>query len=679
MVFFVNTGDTTWLDTADTQWNLLDASEISVGSSTLTYTGQTLTLQTIIPIDKSDITYSGQSLSLLATIPIEASFITFAGQGISLSTTLPIGSSFLTYVGQSLTLPIFINSRIVTYSGQGLSIPINIGTAQLNYSGKTVQLILASILTIEVGSSLVSYIGKPVSIIQYETDPSFKPAELIPFPEVGEPHLPCGHWHEGQNDNPVWDFVPQETLPYPYHKHPTRPEICGHWHRQPSTTVTTKCLEYISEVTVSDTAIPSGLSKSNKGLLYHTDGYLYGASGNSGYIFRMDPSTLQILESTTFTISEIKTFKQLSYYNGYLWALITIDGYIGNWIQKITMPAIGSSNNFTLAAEPLYAGDVVVGSDGNNYGCKGATYSNNVAYAPVTGAFWTQVWELLPSDYSYNKTSSYAAFGGRYTVGATLIDFSFVDGDLVFNGGPYSTILSYWPMLNKFSLTGTFIANRPVNNSLGPNEMVQNPLGSNAAFLRCTGAITNLTVAVFYEDLSYDTPVLVSGLLDESGNPYDASIYHLKTVWHSNGLVYNLHACYSTALNRIIAISPHTGQVIHQFIFGTGTTSGASFIILNNYVYVWQQVLVEEHHTSSIAKLTLELELVCIEQCWGNLAAPIYGEVSGQLATDNVQYLFNYTEDSVIKYRVDIPLDNDDVGPWELEPIDWSFEPEDWF
>lgn len=32
--------------------------------------------------------------------------------------------------------------------------------------------------------------------------------------------------------NPIWNFTPQWTLPYPYHEHPTRPEICGHWHFQ---------------------------------------------------------------------------------------------------------------------------------------------------------------------------------------------------------------------------------------------------------------------------------------------------------------------------------------------------------------------------------------------------------------------------------------------------------------
>lgn len=600
-----------------------------------------------------------------------------AGTG---SINVSIGNASITLIGYApianLNDRVSVGNASLIVTGYSPSIAwtenISIPNVSIILTGQGVSLGWTYDTVVSSGEIIIDGFGPRVFI--WGSVPSFEIAELVPNPEPGAPHDPCGHWHDGQSDDPVWDFTEQEDLPIPYHKHLVKPKVCGHWHKDPITLI--PCIEYVGEIQVSFTPNTSGLYTSGDAMLYHTDGYIYGGAFSNGTIFRVEPEAFIVDIQTTFSASDISAIEQILYYDSYLYVMIKRSSYTGNWIQKISIPT-DTTEDFELVGDPLYAGSVVTGTDGNIYGSFKSLAMSGGWYArhtPITGDLWATGWERLPDDYSYD-VGSLIDYSGIVTSGADLINFRIIPKTgYIFVNGPTSDITASSAFIHQFEFDGTYVKYFPNLLVVGPNEIVMSPDSHNFALLRCTSSFTNLTMRRIDTNSALNSDYLITGLLDEEGNSKDNSIYHKRTVWHpANNLIYSYHSMYSDWDNRIIAVDS-SGNLIHQYAW-LGDTITGSFVILGDYVYVWQDGLTGSGHTSAIIKLTLELEFVCIEDCLGGYYNNQYREEGRQIVTDNEQYIYNFARTQggasaglITKWRVDPVVIGFDVH----DPV-WEF------
>lgn len=453
----------------------------------------------------------------------------------------------------------------------------------------------------------------------------------------------------------------------------------------------------------------TGLYETGDAWFYHTDGYIYGGAGNTGTLFKLNPNTLTIAaeDQVTFDPLDVSYFKQLMYHDNYLYGLIGRSGYTGNWIQKFTM-------DLALSGEPLYAGTVVYGTDGNIYGSKAECLNQNASWInywrPITGQLWANGWERLPNDYPYHigATDSYS---GGVSSGATLINFGISsNGTYILNNGPVSGFLASSSFVSEFTVDGERLGVVRYNNTIGPQEMVWDTEADQFAWFRCTSASGNLRLKSMVPgtyDALYDT--LITGLVDGEGDLRDNSIYHTRTIWYSNNvettgytpdnepqvwdhtqepwgagnvivhnpcghwhkrrppiagvnLLYTMNTIYPNDGARIIAVNPDSAELVYQYAVSGGWGSG-SFAALCGKVYVWQQYLdAGADHISSIITLTQELNYLGLDGCEGGYRSlnNTYYEVGRCIITDGVQYLFNFAKASTLigggglitKYRI---------------------------
>lgn len=468
-------------------------------------------------------------------------------------------------------------------------------------------------------------------------------------------------WASYRNQGP-WAFTEQPNV-WGYLNNPRwtdTPEItkkhfpCGHWHKAGSgsedVTGETICIEYVSELALDHypySSVNNGVYYSSDSLVYY-NGYLYAAGGNSGIIERIDPETMTVEQRTVFDAGDVSSFRQIIIYGGVIYASIMIDGYRGNWIQKINIPAVGSGLDFTKSGEPMWAGSVCYGTDDNIYGSitsLNMNYAYIADFTPVTGALWESYWDQLPGDYAYFIEENADVYLGARTCGAQLCSFKIVD-DLgyVFASGPESTYLSHSAYINVFNMDGEEQYAFPGNTTVGPNELAQLSSSSHLlATLRCTSSRTSLTARIV-NAVDHDTSdTLITGLEIE-GDSYDGSSYHRRTIWHSNDRIYSLHNTWPDQYLRIISIST-TGSLIHQY--SPGIIGGVgSFVILGNYVYVWTYSSEYPGYYSIVIKLTLNLDFVCQEYCIGGLYGGIYRESGRSIVSDGEQYIYNYHQPS---------------------------------
>lgn len=491
-------------------------------------------------------------------------------------------------------------------------------------------------------------------------------------------HKPCGHWHNGQSDNPVWDFSPQEELPPPYHADPVKPKICGHWHKQTPPPI--PCIEYVSELETTGTSLQVREFAPGEQFIYLSQdddytkgGYYYGCYDTTGKIFRFNGDTMTVEKETAFAAADVDAFHQIEYYDGKLYALITRDNYDGKWIQKIGIPDPSTADPFTLIDDPLYCGSVTTGTDSKIYGCKNAL-SQNLAYAPyfkpITGGGWAPYWEELPGAYGYtiDTYSDYAARSPQLTVGSSIVNFKIIPGvGFLFACGPESQFLQLTSVIAKVGFTGIHSITYPLALNIGPHQMSLEPNGSRVAAFRHTGVGTGLKVYIVNYSTDTGNDYAVSGLLDGNGNSYDGTKHHARTIWHSNGRIYNLHATDIPKSGRIVSVDPSNGSVIHQYWIGAGMNEdNSAFTILGDYVYVWQDSVKASDSASAIIKLTLDLELICVYDCLGLLRTNGYREVGGNLAHSGGRYIYNFTRENAesrigfIKYDTTPPFTGTD-------------------
>jgi len=148
------------------------------------------------------------------------------------------------------------------------------------------------------------------------------------------------------------------------------------------------------------------------------------------------------------------------------------------------------------------------------------------------------------------------------------------------------------------------------------------------------------------DDLT-NTDTLVTGL-EINGAAFDGSVYHTRTIWHTNGRIYSSHSTWPDLYWRIISVNTN-GAVIHQYNGENTNSSATGFVILGNYVYVWvydNAYLAEPYSIKSkshVIKLTLDLEYVCEEPCLGGLNAGKYYETGRCIVSDGSKYMYNYS------------------------------------
>lgn len=624
---------------------------ISVGNASITATGQSSTLEIGINSNNASIILTGYVpiLTFDDVILIENASIFLTGKSVVLNENIPVASISLIMTGYNPSTEIvkFIqpNNSTIVVAGQ----PV----------------VLSETIPIANGSILVEGYGFGVFI--WGAVPEFEIAELVPNPEPGIPHDPCGHWHDGQSDNPVWGFTEQADLPIPYHKHPVKPEVCGHWHKQPITII--PCIEFISYSAMP--AYPNLVYnyKSGDAMFYHTDGFLYAGAYDSGTMFKINSFDLSIVNQVDFSVSDISRIHQLIYYGGIIYALIERSGYEGKWIQKISL-------DFELIDPPLYGGSVIVGTDGNIWGarkCLNLTVFIS-DWTPVTGGSYTTGWEQLPADYSYHiyeNISALAAAHAGTCAGAVMVNFRIIPGiGYIINTGPFSTFLTYSSAISLVSFTGESVDLFAGNTIIGPNEIAQSSNFNNLALLRCTGVFSDLTLRTINVSSGGSTDYLITGLIGPSG-PQDNSIYHYRTIWHTNNRIYSCHSIWNSMEGRIIAVSP-TGDLLYQYLINAGV-GACSFVILGDFVYVWQDGIKGTHYNSAIIKLTLDLEFVCIVNCEGDMVYTDHYEKGMILATNGVDRIYNfyranYGQGGITQWRVDPIAESTDVH----DPV-WEF------
>jgi len=462
----------------------------------------------------------------------------------------------------------------------------------------------------------------------------------------------------GYANNPRWKSTPEgESVPYPeeqvwsmdepFQHSGGRHVPCGHWHKgEIVITPPIPCIEYRGEIRMSSYPINTGAETSNNALLYHS-GYLYGGSLSTGYIFKLDQGSMSIVDFNTFDPADISGIYQLEYYDGYLYALITRSGYTGKWIQKISVA------NLSLVGLPMWAGSVCYGTDGHVYGAIGVglTYSWVNSYKPITWAGWASYWNLLPDSYSYYIAALAEYINISDLNGAGIINFKINSKGFIFNPGPSSSISITVPYINQFDFTGKKIRGFRSNATIGPNEITQNPLNSDEIVtIRKTSTYGGLKIKYASTAGPNDQAIAIgtyladnsiTGLLDPLGAPDTTCFYHGRSIWHTNNRIYCMYGAYPPGNHTWIFSVNSSGVLIHQYVI-PGSITKYSFVILGDYVYVWQDAIKPTDYTSSIIKLTLDLEFVCIKSCPGGLYAGLYTEVGRHIVTNETNLLYNY-------------------------------------
>lgn len=474
--------------------------------------------------------------------------------------------------------------------------------------------------------------------------------------EINKPRYNEGT-HIATVENPLWIDITNDHTPIT-----TTHTPCGYWPVLPYSNPVQPCLVFDSEVYLPTVPNTIGLYASGDAMVYE-DGHLYGGGVDSGTIFKVRTDTLEIVSLTVFADADVSSIRQVIVYDGYIYALIERSGYTGNWIQKISIPAL--SENFTLIGEPLYCGSVCYGTDGKVYGAKEVLNLNSGyigGWTPITGEIWEYGWEELPETYSYyihmDIAAVAAASGYDVCCGSVCINFKIIDANnIVINSGPNSGFLAYTAAPSLITWTGQLLGVYLPNTIIGPNEIVANNEGTELALLRCTSAFTDLTFRYIDVSSSVSTDTLITGLLDYNGALYDGSIYHHRTIWCDiNNRVYSLHATWPDLEGRIIAVDS-SGNLLHQYSLPRDPVSlnYGSFTIMNDslysgYVYLWQDSLHSSDGStakSSIIKLTLDLEFVCIQDCEGVVYDGTSTEVGRSVVNDGEGYLYNFSNPAI--------------------------------
>lgn len=561
------------------------------------------------------------------------------------------------------------------------------GTGSITLDAKGIELRTDSGAYLRPEVSNIIMAGKAV-VPRELSFPIFEPEEPDPTPEADPDNDFSGHWHNSAMSDAEWTFSEQPELPIPYHKHPTKPEICGHWHKNPLTETeeTIPCIEHISTVQTNFVTNTFGTYVSSDMLVYADNGLLYGGDLNSGTVFSIDADTMKIQSTTTFTDSEISGVLQIEIFQDVLWLLCSRDGYIGNWIQKVTMAAAG--DDFELIGEPLYAGTVIYGTDGNVWGSYASCNLNSFwigYFRPITGYEHLKAWEQLPGNYSYHIHPDADSIATSAS-GADLINFRVVNGrQLMFNNGPSSGILDIVSKTSIFDWNGKreFIIDG--YNAVGGEETDINFDRNKTAMVWQTSIGGNTALRIIDCDALSNSTYSISGMEDINGNPSDYADLHQRTIWYDgNNLIYTLHGGPDNT-SRIMAVN-ETGVVIHQYLWSVSNTF-MSFEILGDYVYVWQESwTINDSAESAIIKLTLELDFVCIEDCTGFISFDndtgkwYWIEIGRNITSDGDRHLFNYAMNNtsgivstVTKYRTS--PDEDDSGDIDAphNPV-WDFE-----
>jgi len=238
----------------------------SIASGSITTTGQSVSLLTSYPVASASVALTGQSVGFNTggIYPIASGSITITGQTVSLNTSYPVSSATITLVGQTASLLISypISSGSITTTGQSVGYCVcnnyAIASATITLTGQSVGLSIAypidsGVITTtgqsvgfseeagyyEIASGTITITGQVVGFRNTGTPPGVpRPPITVPIEElfpspVAIPGHSCPHWHVDKDHDPVWDFQEQGELPYSYHKHPTEPHVCGHWHKNP--------------------------------------------------------------------------------------------------------------------------------------------------------------------------------------------------------------------------------------------------------------------------------------------------------------------------------------------------------------------------------------------------------------------------------------------------------------
>lgn len=619
-VNFKDSSDVTWLDSTDVSWISAIADTIIIGNATITISGQ----------------------AVLANNPINVS----------------IGNSSLTLAGQTILLTTGINpaNASITCSGQAISFGWEYSTIVPN----------ASIIIGDIGPEVFVW-GIP---------PSFVIEELVPNPEKEPGHDPCGHWHLGIADEPIWDFVEQPDLPIPYHEHPTKPEVCGHWHKEDVSDPIIPCIEYLDQVDFDDYPSYSRHYASAYG-----GEYLWVGS-DAGVLLKIDPTDMSIVQRTAFAGGVIDSIKQIEYFDDKLYIGCSISGSSGWFIQKVT--AAENGVDFVVIGDPIYAGSVVRGSDGNVYGAMisaRAYGSYATSMQPITGGLWWTAYERIMDDYAYYIYASHAAIGTNAS-GAAIQNFKVIDTDSFIARRSTSALISNTSTASRISFAGIRLG-LIVGTNINSPGVELNPDHTQAVVVRNVSAGTGTTVdwmSLTGGGLSLISSGAVSGLLDYDGSSRDNGIYHIRAIWHTNNRVYYYGSLYPGYEIRIWSIIPGTFNVLHQYM--TGLTGGGDFTIMGDYVYIMQAGLKNPVHSSAWIKLDLDLNFICLEDCVSSWAGDYEFEKGNNITNDGEQYIFNYasnrhwvsppTYDAVVtKYYV-APIITDDAHGATHDPR-WDF------
>jgi hypothetical protein len=536
---------------------------------------------------------------------------------------------------------------------------------------------------VSVGNTTLIYTGQGVTVQQYPREKKYEVADIVQPTHGDGSHIPCGHWHEGQSDDPIWDFDAQEDLPYPYHEDETYPKVCGHWHKHTGE-AQIPCLEYDEEDDWVGTNNFFRTQAPGEMLIYDTDtDMMYGCYDTAGTIFRYDSATMTEERSTTFADIDVDAIYQIHKVGNTIYALITRDTYEGKWIQKITIPALAGSDPFVLDGDPLYCGSVTTGTDAKIYGClKNLNQSGSYAaqYKPITGGSWADYWEELPGAYSYtiDVYSDYAARSPQVTVGSNIVSFAVHENDAigtnyVLASGPESVWLQYVAVAHQIEPDGTHYRTFNMGLDIGPWQGAIEPSGNRMACLSHETITGQLTLYIFGLQDGSVSRTVVTGLEDGDGVSRDNTIYHAQCVWGPNGYIYHLHGLHGDSAGRIVAISPGSAAVAHQYWLGTPWNEDHNgFTIMGDYLYAWTDSAAEEGYSTAIMKFTLTLEHVCTYQCPGLGSA----ETPGSITNDGSTELYNFgvqnpgTKLGIVNYTV--PEDPPPI-PEPHSPV-WDFQ-----
>lgn len=609
---------------------------------------------TINPSNASIIT-TGQAPILLSTIPVASVSIAVTGQTLSasLDTHIIIGNASLLIVGQNIllldTAP--VGNVNITVAGQSLTVLnrylIEPDNVNITITGQSIS--LSEIVPIANGNILFRNFG--LLAIVWGMPPVFEIEELVLNPEPGISHDPCGHWHLGIADEPEWDFVNQPDLPIPYHEHPTKPEVCGHWHKQ-SIEVEIICIDYVDQFNLDD----STTNDLNYAMTYGGDFLWVGSL--TGVLLKIDPVSMDVLQRTEFSNDEIDAIRQIEYFDDILYVGCSISGSTGWFIQKVTTAETGI--DFALIDSPIYAGTVVRGSDGFVYGSFSSNRNDtspwNTGYHPITGGLWSGAYERIMDDYAYYIYANHSAIPASYSSGANIRNFQIVNSDSFLTRFDSSALISGTATVAHMAFTGTRLAQIGGKGISSPG-IILNSTRTKAVEIRNAGAATDTRVEWIDVDaggISLDSTGAVTGLLDFDGTPRDQGLYHIKTIWHTNNRVYYLGSLWPERILRIWSIIPGTFDVLHQYMPGTG--GAASFTILDDFVYLMQSGIKGSGFSSAWIKLDLDLNFICIEDCRSFWESDKDVEFGANIVHDGNSLIFNYSNVNDIAFPEGKPL-----------------------